>query len=92
MADGEGLAHQLLRQGPPDLHRDDALRVGLGVPDVHLGLAGLYPELGDQLIVPGLVAGDIDIDVLAAQEQEYPAPGQCCQRNSQQHPADEAHG
>lgn len=82
--DGEGLAQQLLCQGPLDLHSDNALRVGVQAGDVHLRPLGFRPELGDQLIVPGLIAGDVDVDILTVKVQPDSTPGQRRQQNDHQ--------
>ena len=69
MMDGEGLAQQLFCQGTLDLHRDDAFRVGVQTGNVYLRPLRFRPELGDQLVIPGPVARNVDIDILPVQEQ-----------------------
>ena len=68
--DMELLALKLLGKGTLQLDCDRSAGIGVYITEVDAGVLGIDPELGNQLIVTRLVAGDLDIDVLAAQEQE----------------------
>ena len=80
VADSEGLTQQLLCQGPLDLHSDNTLWVWVEVCYIDFRPFELHPELRHQLVVPRLVAGDIDIYVFPAQEQENAGPAQGCEQ------------
>ena len=89
MVDRECLAAEALDQFLLDLHSHIPGRAGFLAADGDFGLVGLYPELGDQFIVPGPVSWDIDIDIFAVPEEKNAACGKGGQEQKQQQEAQE---
>ena len=73
---GECLPDQSFGQGVFDFHCGIQRLAQVCAGDVDFGLLRLYLEFCNELIVPRLISGDIDIDVLSALEQKDTAAGQ----------------